>query len=434
MWIYKTGMSLNSGDHHEQMPSTTDRSRAVGPIHIHLHQGFLPSGEALGFIVLSSREPPSVLHQIQQSKAQQQLQNRVQSATIIQAAWRGYQVRRRLEEMNKASVKIQAAWRGYQVRRELDEMNKAAVKIQAAYRSHRTRQALPLGFYNCLRDKKVALDGKKKEEEGVTSVLGVPGSLECNMWCEEISHMPAATIKIESPSGCCRDRRSPSSDVIPGVAVYSPEVYLTPIKAVNHKDNLLAFEILPAVMSEQQVQNAAGKIQAAGGEHQSTEELDKMERPAEKKSEQNLVLAYSCQLKQNFCENFQISDICSVTGVLKWTSKPKDKVPYPKQSLTVQLEVKKRKKASDAKSEAPSIGKVEVHTVVTNLPASQRCSISLHVSSPNGTVQWSQREMDVRQLRGLYAVRGLRGSQPAYVSICISVVEVGRKAGASSVW
>uniref|UniRef100_A0A8V0YCP7 Uncharacterized protein n=1 Tax=Gallus gallus TaxID=9031 RepID=A0A8V0YCP7_CHICK len=49
-----------------------------------------------------------------------------------------YQLRRGLQEMNKASVKIQAAWRGYQVRRELDEMNKAAVKIQAAYRSHRT--------------------------------------------------------------------------------------------------------------------------------------------------------------------------------------------------------------------------------------------------------------------------------------------------------
>uniref|UniRef100_A0A669QEG7 IQ motif containing F6 n=1 Tax=Phasianus colchicus TaxID=9054 RepID=A0A669QEG7_PHACC len=155
-------MSLNSGDHHEQIPSTTGRYRAIGPIHIHLHQGFLPSGEALGFVLLSSREPPSLLHQIQQRKAQQQLQNRVQSATIIQAAWRGYQVRRELDDMNKASakiqaawrgyqvrrqldeiskasVKIQAAWRGYQVRRELDEMNKAAVKIQAAYRSHRTR-------------------------------------------------------------------------------------------------------------------------------------------------------------------------------------------------------------------------------------------------------------------------------------------------------
>lgn len=425
-------MSLNSGDHHEQMPSNTGRSRAVGPIHIHLHQGFLPSGEALGFIVLSSRETPTPLHQVQQSKAQQQLQNRVQSATIIQAAWRGYQLRRGLQEMNKASVKIQAAWRGYQVRRELDEMNKAAVKIQAAYRSHRTRKALPLGFYNCLRDKKAELGGKKKEEEGMMLVLGVPGTLECNMWCEEISHAPAATFKIESPAGRCRDRHGPSSDVIPRAAVYSPGVYLTPIKAVNHEDNLLAFEILPAVTSEQQVQNAADKIQAAGREHQSTEELDKMERPAEKKSEQNLVLAYSCQLKQNFCENVQTSDICRITGVLKWASKPKD--PYPKQSLTAQLEMKKGKKASDAESKAPSIRKVEVHTVVRNLAASQRCPISLRVSSPNGTVECSQRDMAMGQLRGLYAVRGCGGSQPAYVSICISVVQAGRKAGGISVW
>uniref|UniRef100_A0A803XNW1 THAP domain-containing protein 1 n=1 Tax=Meleagris gallopavo TaxID=9103 RepID=A0A803XNW1_MELGA len=41
--------------------------------------------------------------------------------------------------------------------------------------------------------------------------------------------------------------------------------------------------------------------------------------------------------------------------------------------------MKKREKTSDAKSEAPSIRKVEVHTVVRNLPASQRCPISLHV-------------------------------------------------------
>ncbi|XP_021237238.1 uncharacterized protein LOC110390308 isoform X2 [Numida meleagris] len=423
MWIYKASMSLYSGDHHVQTPSNTGRRRAVGPIHIHLHQGFLPSSEALGFTVLSSREPPTLPHRIQQSKAQQQLQNRVRSATIIQAAWRGYQARRELDEMNKAAVKIQAVWRGYQARRELDEMNTAAVKIQAAYRGHRIRQALPLGFYNCLRDKKAALGGKKKEEEGVMSELGVPGTLECNMLCEETSHAPAATSKTESPAASRRDRHGPSSDIIPGAAVYNPEVYLMPSKAVNHEDSLLAFEILPAVTSEQQVQNAADQIQAAGGEHQSIEELGKMEKTAEKKSEQNLVLAYSCQLKQNLCENHHISDICSITGVLNWTSKPKDMVPYPKQSLTVQIEMKKGEKASDTESEAPSIRKVDVHTVVRNLLGSQRCPISLHVSSPSGTVECSHRDMATGQLHGLYAVRGLGGLQPAYVSICIRVVE-----------
>uniref|UniRef100_A0A8C0G6M1 Uncharacterized protein n=1 Tax=Chelonoidis abingdonii TaxID=106734 RepID=A0A8C0G6M1_CHEAB len=36
-----------------------------------------------------------------------------QSATIIQSAWRGCQVRREINGMNKAAAKIQAVFRGY---------------------------------------------------------------------------------------------------------------------------------------------------------------------------------------------------------------------------------------------------------------------------------------------------------------------------------
>ncbi|XP_015705010.1 uncharacterized protein LOC107306403 [Coturnix japonica] len=416
MWIFKANMSFNTGNRHEQMPSNTGRSRAVAPIHIHVHQGFLPSGEALGCIMVSSREPPTLL---QQSKAQQQLQYQIQSATTIQAAWRGYQVRRELDEMKRASTKIQAAWRGYQVRRELDEMNKAAVKIQAAYRGHMVRQALPPGFYKCLRDKRAEVGGKKKEEKGTMTVLGVAGTLEC----KEISHVIAATFRTESTAGCCRDGHSAGSDA----AVYSSQVYFTASQTVNREDNIFSFEILPAVTSKQQVQNAADKIQAAEG-------LDKMGRPSEKISGQNLVLTYNCQLKQNACENSQIPDLCSISGVLKWTSKPKDTVPYSKQNLPAQLEMKKGGKASDADCNAPSIRKVEVRTVMRNLPASQQWPMSLRVSSPNGTVECFQQDIVLGQLHGMYSVRRLGGSQPACVSVCMRVVEEGREAGESPAW
>uniref|UniRef100_A0A8C4VK51 Uncharacterized protein n=1 Tax=Gopherus evgoodei TaxID=1825980 RepID=A0A8C4VK51_9SAUR len=60
----------------------------------------------------SSHVAPSQQRRIRQRKTQQQLQKENQSATIIQSAWRGCQVRKEINGMNKAAAKIQAVFRG----------------------------------------------------------------------------------------------------------------------------------------------------------------------------------------------------------------------------------------------------------------------------------------------------------------------------------
>uniref|UniRef100_A0A8C3T6A1 Uncharacterized protein n=1 Tax=Chelydra serpentina TaxID=8475 RepID=A0A8C3T6A1_CHESE len=67
------------------------------------------------------------------------------AATVIQAAWRGYQARERLASQRaeeQAAVVIQAYYRGYRVRCEIYNQYVAATTIQAHYRGYRTRQAL----------------------------------------------------------------------------------------------------------------------------------------------------------------------------------------------------------------------------------------------------------------------------------------------------
>ncbi|XP_040398085.1 neuronal acetylcholine receptor subunit beta-3 isoform X1 [Cygnus olor] len=409
MWIYKATISVNLGeDHDKQVPSDAGRNRACGPSHLHRRQNFVISDKVSYFSVVSSGEPPSLPDQTQQSKAWQQLQKQAQQATIIQAAWRGYRVRR-----------------------ELDEMNKAAVKIQAAYRGYRTRQELPLGFYDCFGDKKPVLDQTKKEEERMVSLPGVSGALECYTFLGEGSQASGISTGHERPTTPCRDRHDPGTVVIPRAAVRKPTFSLMPSNVLLLGNSLPTCEVFPALTSEQQIHDAADNIWAARRGPQSSEELDKMEREAEKIAERGQILVYSYQLRTNRCEKYQISEIRSITETQKLSPKPQDTVPCPERGLTVRLEVRKENKATNAGGEAPSLRNVDVYAVVRSPPASWRSSMSLRVSSPTGVVEGSHRDAGRGRLCGLYAVRRHGASQPSHVHIHVNVVGPGREAGGS---
>ncbi|XP_039983497.1 myosin-IIIa [Xiphias gladius] len=79
------------------------------------------------------------------------LKEREQSALVLQSAYRGHKVRKRVtDDKNKAKfeafiIQLQAVCRGYLAKKKykelVDEKNKAATKIQARYRGHKERKS-----------------------------------------------------------------------------------------------------------------------------------------------------------------------------------------------------------------------------------------------------------------------------------------------------
>lgn len=335
-----------------------------------------------------------------------------------------------LQKESLSATTIQAVWRGYLIRREVDEMNKAAVRIQAAYRGYRVRQELPLGFYDCLRYKKAVLNQKQKAEK---QTMPLPLVMErCVYWDKgsQILNVPTENEKLR---GHCRDKHEPGSSVFPGAAIFKTEFSLTPCKILTLTNNLHPPGVFQALTSEQQAHDTADKIWAARSVYQSRDELDKMKRQAEKIVELSHIFVYRYQLKLNSCENYHISELASATKMQELTTGLQDPVPQPEQDLTVKLELRKGKKESNAEGNATSIRNINVHTVVRSLRTSKR-SISLLVSSPNGAVEGFYRDMGSGQLHGLYTVRKHRNSKPSRICIHINVVEVGRRAGRNSSW
>ncbi|KAM6036864.1 IQ domain-containing protein N [Theristicus caerulescens] len=386
MWTHKATHSANSGKHYkEQMPSNAGRNRDCRPHPI--------SDKAFDFAMVSPRESPTLPCQIQR------LQKESLSATMIQAVW----------------------W-GYRVRRDVDEMNKAAARIQAAYRGHRTRQELPFGFYDCLGDKKPALNQKEKAEKRTTAL---PLVMEhCGCW-DKGSQTPGVTTENERPRGQHRDRHEQGTSVIPGPVVSKTEFSLTPCKVLTLSNSLLIPEVFQALTSEQQAHDAADSIWAVRNTYQSRDDLDKMERQADIIAEPGPIFMSGYQLRRNSGENYHISELASVTKMQELTIEPQDKVPHPERDLTVKLELKKENKESNAEGNAPSVRNIDVHTVVKSLCTSKR-SISLRVSSPNGAVEGFYRETGSGQLHGLYTVRQHGDSKLSQVCIHVNVVEMGR--------
>lgn len=394
MRTHKAVTSANSGkDYKEQMPSNTGRNRACRPHAI--------SAKAFDFAMLSPRESPTIPCQTQ-----------------------------RLQKESLSATTIQAVWRGYRVRREVDEMNKAAARIQAAYRGHRTRQELPLGFYDCLGDKKSVISWKEKAEK---RTMALPLVMECCVCWDKGSQARGVTTENEWLRGRFRDRHEPGTSVIPGAVVFKTEFSLIPCKVLTLANRLFTPEVFQVLTSEQQVYNAADKIWAVRSIYQSRDELDKMERQAEKRADPSQIFIYSYQLRPNSCENYHISELASVTKMQELTTEAQHTVSHPERDLTVKLELKKENKESNAEGNAPSIRNINVRTVVKSLCTSKR-SISLRVSSPNGAVEGFYREMGSGQLHGIYTVRRHRDSKLSQACIHVNVVEMGRRAGRSLLW
>lgn len=272
MWTHKPIISVNSGkDYEEKMPSNAGRNRACSTHPI--------SDKAFGFAMVSPRECPTLPHQ------KQWLQKQSLSATIIQAAWQGYHVRR-----------------------EVDKMNKAATRIQATYRGHRTWQELPFGFYSCLGHKKPVLNWKEKAEE---KVMVLPLLMECCVYGDKGSQGPGFTTENGRPRCRCRDRHETGTSVIPGAVVFKTEFSLTPCKVLTLANSSLSPEVFQALTSEQQVHDTADKIWAARHVYQSRDKLGKMERQAGKIAELSQIFIYSYQLRPNSCENHHVSELAS---------------------------------------------------------------------------------------------------------------------------
>ncbi|RXN11882.1 myosin-IIIa isoform X2 [Labeo rohita] len=105
------------------------------------------------------------------------LEKREQSAVVLQSAYRGHKVRKRVaDDKSKAKseaviTQFQAVCRGYLARQKykelLDEKNKAAAKIQAHYRGHKERKSF--------KRKKEAMQKEKAEK---TEVAEAPSEAE----------------------------------------------------------------------------------------------------------------------------------------------------------------------------------------------------------------------------------------------------------------
>ncbi|XP_061311158.1 uncharacterized protein LOC133270180 [Pezoporus flaviventris] len=388
MWTHKAATSASSGkDKEEQMPKNAGRNLRSEP-----HPG---SDKALDFAMISPRVSPALPHQTDW------LQKQTLSATIIKAAWRGYCTQR-----------------------EVDKITKAAARIQAAYRGYRTRQEVPFGFHDCPAYSKLIV---KEETEKKTAVL--PLVMErCVCWAKG-SQAPGVTTENERLRGQCRDRHEPGTSVTPGAIAFKAEFSVTPCKVLA----LATPEVFQALSSQQQVHDAADKIWAARRACQRAikwKELDKMERQAEKIAELSQIFIYSYRFTLNFCKNYQISELASVTKMQEWTTEPQDTVPHPGQVLTVKLELRKENKDSNAEGNAPSLRKINVHTVVKGLSTSRR-PVFLRVFSTDGAVEGFYRAAGGRQLHGLYTVRKHGGSKLSQVRIHVNVVEMERRTGKS---
>uniref|UniRef100_A0A8C1K572 non-specific serine/threonine protein kinase n=1 Tax=Cyprinus carpio TaxID=7962 RepID=A0A8C1K572_CYPCA len=97
------------------------------------------------------------------------LDKREQSAVVLQSAYRGHKVRKRVaDDKSKAAVitQFQAVCRGYLARQKykelLDEKNKAAAKIQAHYRGHKERKSFKRKKANNINTEK---ENAEKTEE-----------------------------------------------------------------------------------------------------------------------------------------------------------------------------------------------------------------------------------------------------------------------------
>lgn len=155
-----------------------------------------------------------------------------------------------------------------------------------------------------------------------------------------------------------------------------------------------------------------------------------MERQAEKIAELSQIFIYSYQLTLNSCKNYQISELASVTKMQEWTTELQDTAPHPGQVLTVKLELRKENKDSNAEGNAPSLRKINVHTVAKGLSTSRRPA-SLSVFSTNGAVEGFCMAVGGGQLHGLYMVRKHGDSKLSQVHIHVNVVEMERRTGKS---
>ncbi|XP_028826695.1 LOW QUALITY PROTEIN: myosin-IIIa [Denticeps clupeoides] len=146
------------------------------------------------------------------------LEQREQSALVLQSAYRGHKVRRRVaDDKSKAKSEVfvlhfQAACRGFLARKTykemLDEKNKAAAKIQAHYRGHKERKSFKKRKEAMQQEKAQAHKGEGPDEEAGDDAtpIGSPVPTEAEQEVGEEDENKAAVV-LQSKYRGYRERK-----------------------------------------------------------------------------------------------------------------------------------------------------------------------------------------------------------------------------------
>nr|XP_025038990.1 uncharacterized protein LOC112545331 isoform X1 [Pelodiscus sinensis] len=337
---------------------------------------------------------PSQQHRIRPRKTPRQLQKENQSATIIQSAWRGYQVRR-----------------------EMDGMNKAAAKIQAVFRGYRTRQELPLGFHTCGKDEGLQLKKKRKAESQKKLFPVILGFYQLWDWDSDTS---GSLSQSDSERSQHETSEREGTLFIPTAVFPKVESSLkTKRKDFVFPSGLPTLNVFESKTQQRGMGSAAMQIQAAWRGYQARKQLREMKRQAQIKAEESQWFSDGFKNSPESCETPGPS---AVSEIQSSAPKQKDPVREPEQDSSVKEEPSKESKGTNTEGSVPSIRNINICTLVKGVPAASRPPISIRVSSPNAIVQGYHRDMS-RGTRGLYTVKNHSDPRPSQIIVQINMVE-----------
>lgn len=358
-------------------------------------QECLNYAQVFNFSVMAQHEAPTQQHRIPQRKTRQHLQKECKSATVIQSARRGDQVR----------------W-------EMEEMNKAAAKIQAAYRGYRTRQELLLGSNTRIKGK-----GLKQNMENTAKNKYLPAaSGYYQQW--DWGFQTQDVITKNNRSRCHhKNKHSTVSFVIPTSTFLKTESSVTLDKeelTIGH--GLSALKVFKAMTQQQEFNDAATRIQAVWRGYHVRKQMREIEKQAKILVEAIQSFSDECKISPENHKSCWVSGTAAVMETQSLYLKQETTVRKPEPDLDVKPEASMENKYTNTESSAPLFRNINVYTVVKGRPSSQQSLITIRVSSPNALVQGYHRDTS-RGTQGLYTVKHHNSSKPSQIFVQINFVE-----------